>query len=55
VFYIVAPDTIIDVPSLELAARFFPGVPISGDLSGCRSFFNTAKAELLLGWRHDAT
>jgi nucleoside-diphosphate-sugar epimerase len=52
VFYIVAPDTIIDVPSLELAARFFPGVPIRGDLSGYRSFFTSAKAERVLGWRH---
>ena len=55
VFYIVAPDTTIDVPSLELAARFFPEVPIKGDLSGHRSFFSSAKAERLLGWRHDAT
>jgi nucleoside-diphosphate-sugar epimerase len=52
-FYIVAPDTCIDVPSLELAARFFPGVPIRGDLGGRRSFFATAKAERLLGWSHD--
>lgn len=55
VFYIVAPDTIIDVPSLELAARFFPDVPIRGDLSGRRSFFSTAKAERLLGWTHETT
>ena len=53
VFYIVAPDTIAEVPSLELAARFFPEVPIRGDLSGYRSFFSTAKAERLLGWTHD--
>ncbi len=53
VFYIVAPDTVIDVPSLELAARFFPGLPIRGDLSGYRSFFSSAKAERMLGWRHD--
>jgi nucleoside-diphosphate-sugar epimerase len=53
VFYITAPDTVMDIPSLELAARFFPDVPIRGDLSGRRSFFSTAKAERLLGWRHD--
>jgi nucleoside-diphosphate-sugar epimerase len=53
VFYIVAPDTTNDLPSLELAARFFPHVPIRGDLSGHRSFFSTAKAEHLLGWTHD--
>ena len=53
VFYIAAPDTNIDVPSLELAARFFPDVPIRGDLSGNRSFFSSAKAERLMGWSHD--
>jgi UDP-glucose 4-epimerase len=55
VFYIVAPDTTANVPSLELAARFFPHVPIRGDLSGYRSFFSTAKAERLLAWKHDAS
>jgi nucleoside-diphosphate-sugar epimerase len=54
-FYIAAPDTTIDVPSLELAAKFFPNVPIRGDLSGQRSFFSSAKAERLLGWKHNAT
>lgn len=53
VFYITAPDTVMDLPSLELAARFFPNVPIRGDLGGNRSFFSTAKAERMLGWRHD--
>jgi UDP-glucose 4-epimerase len=52
VFYIVAPDTNIDVPSLDLCAQFFPGVPVRGDLSGYRSFFSCAKAERLLGWKH---
>jgi UDP-glucose 4-epimerase len=51
-FYIVAPDTNIDVPSLDLCAEFFPEVPIRGDLSGYRSFFSCAKAERLLGWKH---
>ena len=54
-FYIAAPDTTIDMPSLELAAKFFPNVPIRGDLSGHRSFFSSAKAERLLGWKHNAT
>ncbi len=53
VFYITAPDTSVDVPSLELAAKYFPGIPVKGDLSGRRSFFSAAKAERLLGWRHD--
>ncbi len=53
VFYIVAPDTTNDIPSRELAATYFPEIPIRGDLSGHRSFFSSAKAERLLGWRHD--
>lgn len=52
-FYIVAPDTVMDVPSLDLAGRFFPDVPIRGDLSDNRAFFSSAKAERMLGWRHD--
>jgi nucleoside-diphosphate-sugar epimerase len=53
VFYIVAPDTSVDVPSLDLKQRFFPDVPVRGDLSGNRSFYNSEKAERLLGWKHD--
>ena len=52
VFFIVGPDTTSNVPSLELAQRHFPNVPITGDLSGHRSFFNSFKAERLLGWKH---
>jgi UDP-glucose 4-epimerase len=53
VFYIVAPRTMMDVPSLELAQHVFPEVPVRGDLSGNHGFFNCAKAERLLGWKHD--
>ena len=53
VFYIAAPDTVTDVPSLELKQKFFPDVPVRGDLSGYKSFFNSSKAERLLGWKHD--
>jgi nucleoside-diphosphate-sugar epimerase len=53
VFYIVAPDTIAEVPSLELKEKFYPDVPVRGDLSGHRSFFDSSKAERILGWKHD--
>lgn len=53
VFYIAAPDTISDIPSLELKQKFFPDVPLRGDLSGHRGFFDCSKAERLLGWKHD--
>jgi nucleoside-diphosphate-sugar epimerase len=51
-FYITAPDTSVDVPSLELAARYYPQVPVTGDLDGYRSFFSATKAKRLLGWTH---
>lgn len=53
VLYIVAPDTVMDVPSLELKQRFFPDVALRGDLSGNQSFFSCDKAARLLGWTHD--
>lgn len=52
-FYVVAPDTMVETPSLELAARHYPEVPVRGDLSGRRAFFDCGKAWSLLGWRHD--
>lgn len=54
IFYIVAPETMMAVPSLDLRASFYPDVPVCGDLSGRRSFFTCAKAERMLGWRHEA-
>lgn len=51
-FFIVAPDTTMDTPSRELAATHFPGTPIKGDFAGNASFFNSTKAERLLGWTH---
>lgn len=53
IFYIVAPDTTSDVPSLDLAARFYPDVPITGDMTGHASFFDCSKARALMGWTHD--
>ena len=52
-FYIVAPDTTMDTPSLELRQRYFPDVPLRGTLDGNRGFFNCSRAERMLGWRHD--
>lgn len=53
VFYIAAPDTVMVQPSLTLAAQYFPEVPVRGDLSGRNGFFDCAKAERLLGWKHN--
>lgn len=48
--YVVAADTMTDVPSLELHAHHYPDVPIRGDLSGHRGFFDLGKAARVLGW-----
>ena len=52
VFYIVAPDTILDEPSLNIARRLHPDVAIRKPLPGNASFFDSSKAERLLGWLH---
>jgi UDP-glucose 4-epimerase len=51
-FYIVSPTTFSKTPSLQLAAEHLPNVPITGDLSDHRSFFDSSKAERMLGWKH---
>jgi nucleoside-diphosphate-sugar epimerase len=53
VFFIVAPTTISETPSLELRQQHYPDIPIQGDLSNHKSFFSSQKAEELLGWKHD--
>ena len=53
-FYIVAPDTMLATPSRELAAKYFPDVPVRGAFDGNHGFFDSTKAERLLGWKHDA-
>jgi UDP-glucose 4-epimerase len=53
VFFIVAGETTSSMPSEELARRVYPQVPVRGDLSGRRGFYDCRKAERLLDWRHD--
>jgi UDP-glucose 4-epimerase len=54
VFFIAAPRTIRATPSLTLAQRYYPHVPIICDLPGNAGFYDCSKAERLFGWRHDA-
>ena len=51
-FYIVAPNHAWHGLSRELAQTHYPNVPIRGELAGTNSFFDSSKAERLLGWRH---
>lgn len=48
IFYVVATDTYSPEPSRSLRDKFFPNVPIRGDFSGKRSFFDSAKMEKVL-------
>lgn len=52
-FYIVAPRTAADELSRDLAQRYFPETPIRTALTAHAGFFSTAKAERILGWKHD--
>ena len=52
VFYITAPHTAAARPSIELARQHYPNTEIRGDFSNHTSFFNCAKAERILGWKH---
>ena len=53
-FFVTAPDTASDVPTMELWERCWSDVPIKEgkDLSGRKGFFDCSKAEKLLGWVH---
>lgn len=52
IFNVHAPTTAQDTPSEELAKKYYPKVPIKGDLSGNKAFWTTEKAQKILGWEH---
>ncbi len=51
VFYIVASQNAVGIPSAELARRFWPDVPWRVAPEGDTGFFDCTKAERVLGWR----
>ena len=53
VFYIVGGQTVVEEPSLDLARQYYPDTEIRGDLPNHTSFFDTRKAERILGWQHE--
>lgn len=53
VFYIVGGQTVVEEPSLDLARQYYPDTEIRGDLPDHTSFFDTRKAERILGWQHE--
>ncbi|MFP5331153.1 MAG: NAD-dependent epimerase/dehydratase family protein [Acidimicrobiia bacterium] len=52
VFYVVAPDTMADQPSDELANHHYPNVSRRSSFAGDAGFFDTRKAAEILGWTH---
>jgi nucleoside-diphosphate-sugar epimerase len=52
VFFIVAPDTMVDTPSQQLKEVHYPDVPLREELVGNQGFFNCRKAKQLLDWTH---
>jgi nucleoside-diphosphate-sugar epimerase len=50
VYHIVADRTITGIPSAELAARWYPGVPLRTPMVGNAGFYSTARATADLGW-----
>jgi len=53
VFFIVAPCTAANKPSLDLAREHYPMTEIRGDLGGQAAFYSSVKAERVLAWKHD--
>lgn len=54
-FLLAADHTPSPVPSAELAAQWYPDVPLRAPLPGHAAFVSAAKAERLLGWKHERT
>jgi nucleoside-diphosphate-sugar epimerase len=50
VFCIAEDNSRVNLPSRELAARYFPNAEIRGEFEGTQSFENNAKAKRLLGF-----
>ena len=48
---IAAADSVVSVPSAELAARYFPETPIRDGLEGNASFLSSSRARDLIGYR----
>ena len=53
VFFITAPRTAANTPSLDLARKYYPLSEIRGNLTGHTAFYSSAKAERLLRWKHE--
>ena len=49
-FFVTAPETFMDVPSADLARKYFPGIEVRGDEKGHWSFHDCSRAARMLGF-----
>jgi nucleoside-diphosphate-sugar epimerase len=49
-FIIAAEDTVMSTPSAELAARYFPDVPLRASVDGVETLLSIDKAKRMLGY-----
>jgi nucleoside-diphosphate-sugar epimerase len=54
-FYIGAPDTFMDIDSVELVKSFYPNTEIRPSFNGTQSLISSSRAEHLLGYRAENT
>ncbi|KAJ7227051.1 hypothetical protein GGX14DRAFT_347518 [Mycena pura] len=56
-FLIVAPETTVDVDTIEIMREYWPNVPLKSgkSISGREGFFDCSKAKELLGWVHNSS
>jgi nucleoside-diphosphate-sugar epimerase len=55
IFYIAAPDTFMETPSMELASAFYPHAEIRPGLVGRASLVSSQKAQQILGFQAQFT
>ncbi len=51
-FFIAAPRTASEEPTLDLVARHYPGTPLRAPLADRAGLIDSSKAARLLGWTH---
>jgi len=51
-FFIVAPNTCQDEPTMELVNEHWPSAIVTKEIVGCEGLYDCSKAERILGWKH---
>ena len=51
VLLVVEPETFVTEPSAQLAAHYYPEVPLRSNFAGHEGFFDTSRTTRVLGWQ----